>query len=110
MTLSIMAMPKILFSQSISSRPEQWFNTANFERNSRNQLASNIRYQPSLFSGLRADGLDYFDFSVIKKTRIKEGINLEFRSEFINAFNHPVFEKPDTNVTSSTFGVVTAAK
>lgn len=91
-------------------RPEKWFNAANFERNSRNQLASNVRYQSSLFSGLRADGLDYLDLSAIKKTKLTEGISLDFRSEFVNALNHTVFEKPDTNPTSSTFGVVTAAK
>ena len=35
------------------------------------------------------------DLSVIKLFPIHESINLEFRSEFFNAFNHPNFQDPD---------------
>jgi hypothetical protein len=89
---------------------ERWFNTANFERDSRKQLGSNVRFQPSYFSGLRSGGINYLDLSAIKKTKLTERFSLEFRAEFINSLNHPVFEIPDTSVTSSTFGRVTATK
>lgn len=91
-------------------RPERWFNTDGFERDTRRALASNIRYQSSRFSSLRSDGLNYLDFSLIKKTKITERIRLDIRSEFINALNHTVFEAPDTNPYSANFGVVTAGK
>jgi hypothetical protein len=37
-----------------------------------------------------------------------EKSNLQFRIEFYNALNHPQFANPDTNFTSSTFGVITS--
>jgi hypothetical protein len=52
-----------------------------------------------------------FDLSIIKRTRIRrlgEGTNLEFRSEFFNAFNTPQFSNPNTSYNSSTFGVITS--
>ena len=41
------------------------------------------------------------DFSVVKSTRISERINLQFRSEFFNIFNHPNFALPNVTVNSS---------
>jgi hypothetical protein len=43
-------------------------------------------------------------------TRIKEKLDLEYRAEFFNAFNHAQFMTPQGNVNSSTFGDVTAAR
>jgi hypothetical protein len=40
---------------------------------------------------VRSQFLDNFDFSAGKSTAIREGINLLFRAEFFNLFNHPVF-------------------
>ncbi|MBX7220282.1 MAG: TonB-dependent receptor [Blastocatellia bacterium] len=45
-----------------------------------------------------------FDFSAFKNMRIKENLNLQFRSEFFNIFNHPNFALPETNLLSPTFG------
>lgn len=36
-----------------------------------------------------------------------DGNSLEFRAEFFNALNHPQFTNPDSNFSSSTFGVIT---
>ncbi|HWB98078.1 MAG TPA: TonB-dependent receptor, partial [Bryobacteraceae bacterium] len=102
--------PTAITLSSGDRRPEQWFNTAGFERDTRKALASNIRYQPTRFSGLRADRITYLDLSAIKKVRITETISCDIRAEFINALNHPVFEPPDTNPYSTAFGTVTAAK
>ena len=33
---------------------------------------------------------------------------MEFLAEFFNAFNHLQFAKPDTNLTSPTFGVISS--
>lgn len=51
-----------------------------------------------------------FDFSLIKLfplRKIREGANLEFRSEFFNIFNHPLFQDPDTTLNDATFGRIT---
>jgi hypothetical protein len=53
------------------------------------------------------------DFSVIKDLPFREGMNLQFRAEFFNLFNHPQFFMTgisDTGeqdiFTPSTFGVI----
>ena len=85
-----------------------WFNTeAGFERNSQLQLASNLRTFPSRFSGVRADGPNNWDLSLMKNANIREGIRLQFRAEAINALNHPQFTAPNTTTTSTAFGKVT---
>jgi hypothetical protein len=86
----------------------RWFNiNAGFERDSTKQLGSNIRTMPSRFNGVRADGPNNWDLSVLKNTSITEGITLQFRAEAINAMNHPQLTAPNTTVTSSAFGTVT---
>jgi outer membrane receptor protein involved in Fe transport len=39
----------------------------------------------------RTVGTNNFDFNIQKRTRIQENINLEFRTEFYNIFNHPQY-------------------
>ncbi len=51
-----------------------------------------------------------FDFSAFKHFplhKIHDTGDLEFRSEFFNIFNHPLFQDPDTNLTDATFGQIT---
>jgi hypothetical protein len=87
----------------------QWFNTGTgFERNTSRQLASNLRVLSTRFSSVRGDVLNNWDISVVKNTAIAEGVRLQFRTEFINAFNHPQFSNPNTTPTSSSFGRVTS--
>jgi Carboxypeptidase regulatory-like domain/TonB-dependent Receptor Plug Domain len=47
------------------------------------------------------------DLALIKKIAVRwpaESANVEFRTEFFNAFNHPQFSDPNTNLSSATFG------
>jgi len=55
------------------------------------------------------DGPDVFlwDFSLIKKTAVTERVGVEFRAEFFNFLNHPVFLVRDQSLDSSSFGRVT---
>jgi hypothetical protein len=48
-----------------------------------------------------------FDFSTLKRTRINENMNVEFRAEIFNAFNTVNFDNPVTNINSANFGRVT---
>jgi len=47
--------------------------------------------------------------ALLKDTKITEGINLQFRAEFFNVFNHAQFLTPNGNINNPAFGLVTAA-
>jgi len=52
-----------------------------------------------------------FDIVLIKRTSLKalrEAANLEFRTEFFNAFNTTQFSNPGTNVSAATFGTISS--
>lgn len=55
-------------------------------------------------------GLSEFDLGVQKKIPVTEARYLEFRAEFINFTNTPIFNSPSRNVTSSTFGEVLSSQ
>jgi outer membrane receptor protein involved in Fe transport len=59
---------------------------------------------------LRGPGINNFDLSINKRTKIGEHKSLEFRSEFFNAFNHAQFHNPDNQGGSSTFGQISTAR
>ena len=87
----------------------QWFNTSCFNRTSAQQLANNLITLSSLFTSIRGDGIRQVDLSVLKNTRLREGLSLEIRAEAYNAFNTPMFGPPSTSSpTSTAFGTVTA--
>jgi hypothetical protein len=78
--------------------------------------------QPAGFYGnlgrntLKGPNLRTFDFSLLKKTRITERLNTEFRGEFFNIFNITNFSPPNAanrvvfnGVDSSGVGIVSSA-
>jgi hypothetical protein len=89
---------------------ERWFNLDGFERNSARQLSSNYRTFPSRLSNVRADGTNLWDLSVLKNTKVAERYNIQFRAEFLNAFNHANFAPPNASPASTAFGQVTAQR
>ncbi|MFZ1010185.1 MAG: carboxypeptidase-like regulatory domain-containing protein [Candidatus Sulfotelmatobacter sp.] len=95
-------------------RVSEWFNTSCFTAPSGNNptVATPINpwtfgNEPRVDATLRQQGVVNFDFAVFKRTTIMERLNVEFRAEFFDLFNHPQFGPPNSTVTSSTFGVVT---
>jgi hypothetical protein len=51
------------------------------------------------------------DLGVHKTFQLKEGTDLEFRTEMFNAMNHTEFFNPDGNITDgASFGQVTQAR
>src|SRR2546428_3562592 len=55
-------------------------------------------------------GQNNSDIAIIKRTPLHllgEAGNVEFRTEFFNAFNHTQFSNPSTNVSSAAFGTIT---
>ena len=75
---------------------------------SRIRLANNVRYFPSRIPGLRGQGLNLWDISIVKQVQINGRVRAQFNVEFLNAFNHPVFNNPGTDPTAADFGKVTS--
>jgi len=60
---------------------------------------------------VRGPGQVNTDLSLIKVFPVRwpnEAANVEFRTDFFNAFNHPQFADPDVEFTSPTFGQITS--
>lgn len=90
---------------------EHWFNTdAGFVTDSSQQLAYNLVKFSTRFSGIRGDGINQWNLSMLKNFKITEQREFQFRCEAINALNHAQFTNPDTNPASSTFGMIFSEK
>src|SRR5690606_7777571 len=61
---------------------------------------------PRTFSGSRSDSTAQVDMTLNKNTRIGERYTVQFRTEFFNLTNSPVFNAPNVNFGNSQFGVV----
>jgi hypothetical protein len=60
--------------------------------------------------GLQGPDFVNTDLSIIKNTKITERINLQFRGEFFDVFNHPNFGNPGNTVTAGSFGTITSTR
>jgi len=72
-----------------------YFNTSLFSPEALGTLGNARR---RFFSG---PGLNNWDMALLTDTIIREGMNLEFRAELFNAFNHAQFGLPDGNITDT---------
>lgn len=61
-------------------------------------------------NALRGPGINNWDISFLKDTRLTESTKLEFRAEMFNAFNHVQFLNPDAAGFDSTFGQVSQTR
>jgi hypothetical protein len=108
---------------SLSPRPDRtcngagpqtvadWFDTSCFTTVALSQALANgtPRFGNSGKNILYGPGLQQWDVSFIKRNPITENVNLEFRAEFFNMFNHPNFGTPGTTIGGSTAGQITGA-
>jgi hypothetical protein len=89
-----------------ASNVDHTFDTTRFIRDTNLQPVSHIRTFPSRFADLRLPPTNNVDSSIIKNTRIRERVMLQYRAEFFNTFNHPVFNAPQLSPTNSAFGTI----
>jgi hypothetical protein len=85
---------------------QRWFNTNAFVTAPSQQLANHLFTGPLYYSGVRSDGVNTTDISILRYIQLHESIKLQIRAEALNAFNHPNFAPPNTTVTSAAFGTV----
>jgi hypothetical protein len=59
---------------------------------------------------LRGPSFVNTDLSLVKNTKLTERLNLQFRTEAFDVFNHPNFGNPNLNAQSSSFGRITSTR
>ena len=87
---------------------DRWFNTSIFNKNSAQQLASNVRTSPLRYSNVRFDSQRRLDLSLNKSFFVTEKTRFRFRADAFNALNEPVLRGPNTTATAGAFGTITA--
>ena len=78
----------------------RWFDTSAFVLNAPYSWGNSGR------NILYGDGLTNWDAALLRKFRVREGMDLQLRGEFFNALNHADFGGPNTNLSSGNFGMV----
>ncbi len=81
----------------------RWFNTAAFV--DRLPGGETYRFGNSGRNTVIGPGILAFDFSLIKNFKFTERTALEFRSEFFNLPNHPIFGQPGDTLRTSSYGI-----
>lgn len=88
----------------IHQRLNAYFNKADFSQ----PLPYHLGNGPAYYDNLRGPGLANTDLSLFKEFHAVERLNVQFRAEAFNAFNHVQFGNPDTGVTDPGFGSITS--
>ncbi|HEX6046941.1 MAG TPA: TonB-dependent receptor [Pyrinomonadaceae bacterium] len=97
--------PNVAGNPEISNRtPERWFNTAAFAFPAPGTFGNAGR------NILDGPGFQNVNASLTKNTALTERVNLQFRAEVFNLFNHPNFNLPDNFLGSPTFGRISSAR
>jgi hypothetical protein len=73
-------------------------------------FAAYIRNYPTRWGSVRASRANNLDLGVYKNFAVFEKVKLQFRFETYNTFNHARFAAPNSDPTSSSFGVVSPAQ
>jgi len=69
-----------------------------------------MRYGTAGRSVIQGPGRIGIDLGARKNTQITEKVNLQFRAEFFNLPNHPIFDPPNKRLGNTLFGRVTSAR
>ena len=97
--------PNLVRNPELTSRStDRWFNTSAFAFPTPGTFGNAGR---NIIDG---PGYQSVNASLVKNTQITESVNLQFRAEVFNLFNHPNFNLPDNFLGSPTFGQITSAR
>ncbi|MBS1824383.1 MAG: TonB-dependent receptor [Acidobacteria bacterium] len=91
-------------SRSRGDQIERWFDTSQFTLPASFSLGNVGRTLPDV----RGPSIVNTDLSLIKNTKLKEGVSLQFRLEYFNLFNRANLDLPNTGFGSGQFGKITA--
>ena len=93
--------PNIVSGQDPNDGPntiQQWFNTAAFV------LQPGVEYGNAVRNSIFGPGIFNFDMSILRNFTLGGSKSLQFRLEAFNTFNQPVWQDPNTAVTSAQYG------
>ena len=90
----------VQYPKTVSEAGIQWFSPSAFANPAKGSFGSCPAQGPAIGPGY-ADA----DISLQKNFPITENMRVQFRADFLNAFNHPNFAVPNDSFGSSTFGV-----
>ena len=99
--------PDVVSGQDPNDGPqtiEQWFNTAAFV------LQPTQAYGNAVRNSLVGPGIFNFDMSILRNFTLGGSKSLQFRFEAFNTFNQPVWQDPNTAVTSAQYGQITSTR
>jgi hypothetical protein len=97
--------PNLVGNPELSNQTTgQWFNTSAFAFPTPGTFGNAGR------NILDGPGFQNVNVSLMKNTALTERVNLQFRAEAFNLFNHPNFNLPDNFLGSPTFGRITSAR
>lgn len=85
-----------------AARIDNYFNRAAFQQTTPSAPFGNLGR-----NAFRAPNFNQWDLGVYKSFRLpREGMALQFRSEFFNVLNHTNFRPPEPNFSSAAFGTI----
>ncbi|MBV8706470.1 MAG: carboxypeptidase regulatory-like domain-containing protein, partial [Acidobacteriaceae bacterium] len=90
--------------------PNRWFNIDNFVNRIVNPSLPLYRYGNNARNNIIGPPLVDVDFSTFKNFRFTELRSLQFRAEFFNLLNHPIFGQPNSTVGTPNFGTITGTR
>ena len=83
---------------------QQWFNTDAYV------LQPAAEYGDAVRNGLLGPGIFNFDTSILRNFTLGGSKSLQLRLEAFNTFNQPVWNDPNTSVTSTQYGQITSTR
>jgi hypothetical protein len=104
--------PNVSGSLGVTGHHQQWFADPGAFTSPCTTTGTTTTCSPGDMPRNSVIGPDYIDtdLALIKDTKITERMDLQFRSDAFDVFNHPNFGNPNLNILSSSFGVITSTR
>jgi hypothetical protein len=90
-----------LKNKDVRSNGHYWFDTGCFAKPAANYFGNSA---PNIITG---PGVNNWDIGAGKLIAFGESMDLQFRADAFNAFNHAQFLNPDSTMTDTNFGRIT---
>ena len=113
--ISLTVRPDLTGPVGTTGNPAEWFTTTSVFASPCGAVVPPAKLPTCHPGDLGRDSLtgpDFAntDFSVTKNTKITERLNLQFRAELFDLFNHPNFGNPVLTTTSAAFGQIQSTR